>query len=413
MKKLYADAETIINESIRAALPGGAVKKTLEKINFGGPVFLFAVGKAAYKMAEAARECLGDKIIDGLVITKYGHAGKNNFFKTIEAGHPVPDDNSVAGARAALEMVRGLAKSDTVLFLISGGGSSLFELPADGLALADIAGVTEKLLACGADITEINAIRKKLSRVKGGKFAAAAAPARVVSVILSDVLGDDPATIASGPASPDNGAAPRAEEVIKKYGLRFDEKITARINNESVIELPNAETYICGSVGGFCASAAESAKRLGYAPYILTTNLNCEAREAGRFLGAIAKNIDNGGFFKPPCAVIAGGETVVTLKGNGKGGRNQELALAAAEEIAGLNDTLIFSVGSDGTDGPTDAAGGFADGGTKRRLADLGYSIPELLAANDSHSGLKACGGFIITGPTGTNVNDISVILRG
>jgi len=306
-----------------------------------------------------------------------------------------------------------LGRGDIFLLLLSGGGSALFEIPADGLTLGDIADVTKKLLFCGADITETNAIRKRLSKVKGGRLALAARPASVRSIILSDVLTDDPATIASGPAYPDPFDNGYVAEVIKKYGLSFDQKIMKCLAAETPKELSDIETIICGSVTEFCISAAKCAERLGYKPYILTSSLCCEAREAGRFLGAAARDISRQSAFTPPCAVIAGGETVVTVRGRGKGGRNQELALAAAEEIAGIENTVIFSVGSDGTDGPTDAAGGIVDGDTKKTLAAQGINISELLSDNDSYNGLRSCGGLIFTGPTGTNVNDISVILCG
>jgi len=409
--KLKKDAEYIIKNSIAEMLPERAVKNALSGFIFNGPVHMVAIGKAAYRMAEAACDHLGERIVSGLVVTKYGHAGASDRFKIIEAGHPVPDLNSVAAASAALEIVNPLGRGDAVLLLISGGGSALFEMPADGLTLGDVGRVTDRLLSCGADITEINAIRKKLSVVKGGGFAAAAYPAKVYSVILSDVLTDDPATIASGPACPDTGGVD-ASGVIKKYGLTFDKKITERLETKINVGPVDVVNVICGSVREFCASAAKHAERLGYETQILTTSLGCEAREAGRFLGAIGRYIRRANNNNPR-AVIAGGETTVTLKGAGLGGRNQELALAAADEIAGLSGIIIFSFGSDGTDGPTDAAGGIVDGGTKKNLAERGLILSDILADNDSYNGLKACGGLIVTGPTGTNVNDVSVILCG
>ena len=283
----------------------------------------------------------------------------------LEAGHPVPDENSFRGTEEAIRLVNQAGEEDMVLFLLSGGGSALFEKPLiSGEELSDI---TNQLLSCGADIVEINTIRKRLSEIKGGKFAQLCEPARVYSIVLSDILGDPLDMIASGPAYPDSSTCEQAIGIAKKYQLRLSEEAWKLLEQETPKELGNVETNITGSVRNLCAAAAESCKSLGYRPYILTDQLSCEAREAGAFFAAIAKSHQD---TEESLAFIAGGETVVHLTGKGKGGRNQELALAAAEGIAGLKNTAVFSVGSDGTDGPTDAAGGYCDQDTKTQLAE-------------------------------------------
>ncbi|MBR6115233.1 MAG: DUF4147 domain-containing protein [Oscillospiraceae bacterium] len=405
-KTLYSHADAIIRRSIEAVLPDAAVKTALRGRAFPGRVFLVAAGKAAWRMAAAAADTLG-RLDGGAVITKYGHVmGPLPGLRCFEAGHPVPDENSFAATRAALSLTEGLRGDDTVLFLLSGGGSALFESPLiPGDTLRD---VTDQLLACGADIVEINTIRKRLSAVKGGRFALHCAPAHVFTIILSDIVGDPVDMIASGPACPDSSTAAQALAVADKYALRLDAETRALLAAETPKTLDNVETAVTGSVRALCRAAAEAARSLGYAPEILTESLQCEARDAGARLGALARERAGDG---KAIALIAGGETVVRLTGHGLGGRNQELALAAAEEIAGLENVLVFSLGSDGTDGPTDAAGGIVTGETAARLAAKGISIPEVLRQNDSYRALQAADGLIVTGPTGTNVNDIAVAL--
>ena len=401
------DAGYIISRSIEAVLPDESVRRALSGRSFPGRVIPVAVGKAAWQMARAASDALGDRLAPGIVITKYGHVRSPiPGMACREAGHPVPDDNSFAASREALALTKGLSETDTVLFLLSGGGSALFESPlVPGEVLQD---VTEQLLACGADITEINTIRKRLSAVKGGRFARHCAPAKVYAVILSDIVGDPVDMIASGPAYPDSSTCADAFAIAEKYSLRLTEDTRKLLAEETPKALDNVETVVSGSVRELCAAAAEAAEALGYAPSVLTTALTCEAKDAGAKLGAMAAGLASGG---KAAALIAGGETVVKLTGNGKGGRNQELALAAAEEIAGLDNVLVFSLGSDGSDGPTDAAGGIVDGGTKAALAARGLSVGEVLCENDAWHALGAVDGLIVTGPTGTNVNDVAVAL--
>ncbi len=404
---LRADAETIMRSAIRAVLPDEAVRRALRGFRPGrGRTLLVAVGKAAWQMAAAALELLG-AVDDGVVITKYGHVRRPlPGLRCLEAGHPVPDENGFAATEEALALVRGLGSEDTVLFLLSGGGSALFEKPL--IPAAELQDVTAQLLASGADIVEINCIRKRLSAVKGGRFALACAPASVYSVVLSDVLGDALDSIASGPAFPDASSCAQALAVAEKYKLRLSEKARELLAQETPKELRGVETRLCGSVSGLCAAAAKAAEELGYEPILLTDRLSCEAREAGRWLSSELKSRAGEG---RSLALIAGGETVVHVTGKGLGGRNQELALAACEGIAGLEGAAVFSFGSDGTDGPTDAAGGYVDGGSLAALEAAGLSLEAVLADNDAYHALRAVGGLLITGPTGTNVNDAAVAL--
>jgi hydroxypyruvate reductase len=406
-QQLRTDANQIIRSSIAAVLPDAAVERALKDAQFPGRVILVAVGKAGWQMAAAAQAVLGSRIEKGIVITKYGH-GKHPLkgILCLEAGHPVPDENSFSATARALELVSGLEESDTVLFLLSGGGSALFELPLiPGEELQDI---TAQLLASGADIVEINTLRKRLSRVKGGRFALACAPARVFSVVLSDIIGDPLDMIASGPACPDSSTCAQALEIARRYDLNLSQAAWDCLHMETPKALSNVNTQITGSVRELCTAAARAAKELGYEPHILTDRLACQAKEAGSFFSSIALTHAGAG---RKLAYIAGGETVVKLTGHGKGGRNQELALAGAEGIAGLPNVCLFSIGSDGTDGPTDAAGGYVDGDTAATLRSRGLDIRQILQNNDAYHALEAVDGLIKTGPTGTNVNDVAVVL--
>lgn len=375
---LRKDADTIITSSLKAVLPDAAVRRALESESFhpqDGRILLVAVGKAAWQMAHTAVAALG-RVDEGIVITKYGHVrGAIPGVTCYEAGHPVPDENSFSATEKVLTMVQNLTDKDTVLFLLSGGGSALFEKPLiPGTELQEI---TNRLLAGGADIVEMNTIRKRLSAVKGGRYALACAPAKIFSIVLSDILGDPLDMIASGPAVPDSSTSEQAIAIARKYRLLLSEQALA-------------------------------CRTLGYTPILLTDRLCCEAREAGSFLGSIARTHAGQG---QKLAFIAGGETIVHLTGNGTGGRNQELALAAAPELSGLSDCCVFSIGSDGTDGPTDAAGGYVDGDTCASLAAHGLDVFSVLQNNNAYPALKAVDGLIITGATGTNVNDVSVAL--
>ncbi len=400
-------ADRIIAASIAAVQPDAAVARALEGREFPGRVVLVAAGKAAWQMAKAAYSCLGSRIDAGVVVTKYGHVmGEIGNFDCREAGHPVPDENSFAGTQAALELVRDLQPEDTVLFLLSGGGSALFEKSL--VSGGELQHITGQLLACGADIVEINTIRKRLSAVKGGRFAQLCAPAHVFTIILSDILGDPLDMIASGPACPDSSTKEQALAIAQKYNLQLSVEAWALLEQETPKALSNVTTLVNGSVRELCAAAAAVCRELGYEPIVLTHQLCCQAKEAGSFLASCLKTHHGSG---KKLAFLAGGETVVQLTGTGKGGRNQELALAAAAGIDGLTGTCVFSVGSDGTDGPTDAAGGYVDYQTANTLREQGLDIFRVLQVNDAYHALKKVGGLVITGPTGTNVNDVAVAL--
>ena len=404
---LRLDAEKIARGAITAVSPEGAVGCALTGRRFSGKLYLVSVGKAGWKMAQVAVSCLEQPIEKGIVVTKYGHVEQPlPGIACYEAGHPVPDENSFRATQAVLDMTAQLSPEDTVLFLLSGGGSALFEKPlVEG---AELQGITNQLLASGADIVEMNTIRKRLSAVKGGRFAQWCAPAQVEAIVLSDILGDPLDMIASGPAAPDSTTCADALAIVEKYDLKLSEQAISLLHQETPKELHNVSTQIIGSVRALCKAAGKLAEELGYEPILLTDHLDCEAREAGAFLADILRTHAHDG---RKLAFLAGGETVVHLTGKGLGGRNQELALAAAAGIAGLPNVCVISVGSDGTDGPTDAAGGYADGDTQQALMEQGLTVAAVLAENDAYHALKAVDGLIFTGPTGTNVNDVAVAL--
>ena len=374
-------ADQIIRASLRAVQPDAAVQRALQEFSCAGRVVLIAIGKAAWAMANAAWNTLSTRITSGAVITKYGHSrGPIGPLQIFEAGHPVPDEAGLRAAQAALELTRGLREED----------------------------ITGQLLSCGADIVEINTIRKRLSAVKGGRFALHCRPAPVFSVVLSDILGDPLDMIASGPAAPDSSTCAEALAVVRKYGLRLSDRALACLQTETPKALPNAVSRVTGSVRALCDAAEQAAQTLGYRCIRLTDCLSCEAREAGRFLAAVARTNASP---SEPLAFLAGGETVVHLTGSGRGGRNQEVALAAAEGLAGLAQAAVFSFGSDGTDGPTDAAGGFVDQDSFAALRAAGLDPADILRRNDAYPALERIGGLIHTGPTGTNVNDLAMLL--
>ncbi len=407
MTSLRKDAEHIVRRSIAAVLPDEAVRKALHGRDFGpGRLVLVAAGKAAWQMAKTAYDELGDRVAAGVVVTKYDHSkGAIGTFAIIEAGHPVPDENSVRGAETAMELVAGLTEDDMVLFLLSGGGSALFEKPL--IPLTELEDLTRQLLHCGADITEINTIRKRLSAVKAGRFALCCAPAKVLTIVLSDIIGDPLDMIASGPAYPDPTTCADAQHIVKKYCLTLNDEAKKCLDTETPKELSNVETLVTGSVRELTRAAAKAAEELGYEAHVLTDTLDCEARDAGKALAELAKENQH---TETSLALIAGGETIVHVQGKGKGGRNQEIALSAAPGLSGLRNTAVFSVGSDGTDGPTDAAGGYVDGMTIGDDLSAEEARREL-DDNNAYIALEKTGGLLFTGPTGTNVNDVSVLL--
>ncbi|KAF2955304.1 glycerate kinase [Marinitoga sp. 38H-ov] len=413
---LKNDLLKIINYTIDSVLPENSVRKNIKKMNIlNEKIFLLSIGKAAWRMAKAAKEELKENIKSGIVITKYNHnLGDIDSLEIYEAGHPIPDENSIKATKRVLEIINSLEDDFIILFLISGGGSSLFELPEDNISLDEIQYITHQLLRSGANINEINAIRKRLSKVKGGKFANLVYPKKIKALVLSDVLGDKLESIASGPAYKDINSSKKIEDIIKKYNINVNNSIKKVLFKEPPKNIVNAQHIIIGSVKIACEKAFEKAKDLGYNALLLTTSLSCEAKEAGKFFANIAlEELKYNNPIKKPCAIIAGGETIVNVKGNGLGGRNQELSYSFALEVEGLKNIAFASVGTDGTDGPTDAAGGIVDGFTSIKLKTKGLDPYIFLENNDTYNALEEAGDLLKIGPTGTNVNDIIILLVG
>lgn len=409
---LRSDAENIYTGAISACLPESAVVEAMRDFSLPkGKLILVAIGKAAYKMAKKAYETvtckLCGKIDAGVIITKYDHSeGEIGSLEIYEAGHPVPDLNGIRATERALSLTENLTEDDKVLFLISGGGSALFESPF--CSFDELKSLTEQLLASGAGINEINAVRKHLSKVKGGRFAEHIYPAKFFSIVLSDVIGDRLDTIASGPTAPDSSTVEEVEKILLKYGIRLSDSARKALMRETPKSITNGEHRIGGSVCELCRHTANICRSLGYEPEIITDTEVGIAREVGAKLARLAtEKVDT----DRSLALIIGGETVVKIRGNGLGGRNQEIALSASLNIAGVDNVAIFSVGSDGTDGPTDAAGGYVDGESYEKMTRAGINPVDFLENNDSYNALGAIDGLIFTGPTGTNVNDVSVAL--
>jgi glycerate 2-kinase len=408
----------IFRAALRATDPAEAVAR-----HFKPPptsidrVFVVGAGKAAPSMAQSIEKILGKRIAGGLINVKHGHIAKLRYIEQNESGHPVPDEAGVRGARRIAAIAQEATARDLVICLISGGASALMPLPAPPITLAEKQATTNLLLACGATIHEINAVRKHISAIKGGQLAALASPARVLSLILSDVIGNNLDVIGSGPTAPDASTFASARAVFEKYGIwnKVPREVRHRLEKGARGEIPetpksldNVENRIIGSNLLALDAAAEKARDLGFKTLILASSIEGETRDIAGMHAAIAREIrESGRPIKPPACIISGGETTVTLRGKGKGGRNQEFALAAAVGIAGLKDVLIFSAGTDGADGPTDAAGAQADGETFHR----GPEALRRLANNDSYNFFASLKDLIITGPTGTNVMDIHLIL--
>ena len=402
---LRENAKFIYEQAIRRSLPDSAVNDALSQFEPPqGKLILVAIGKAAWQMANAAHNKLGKSIDCGIVITKHGHSrGSIGNLEIYEAGHPVPDEAGLRASGRVLEVTKDLSSEDVVLFLVSGGGSALFEYVE--FPLDDLSALTNQMLASGASIEEMNTVRKHLSSLKGGRFAEHIYPARVFAIVLSDIISSRLDMIASGPTVADSTTVKDAFAIVEKYNLTLTQKQKELLARETPKKIENAEHIVSGSVGEFCRHAAEAARARGYEARIMTDCMDIEAREAGEQIGSLAAKLAEEA--TAPKCLIFGGETVVHLKGNGKGGRNQELALTAAKYISGMQNVAVFSVGSDGTDGPTDAAGGYVDGNTYTSIKEY----EKYLDNNDSYNALKQVDGLIVTGPTGTNVNDIAVIL--
>lgn len=456
IRLLRQDAWQMICAALQAVDPATAVQRHLRiegnvlqvfETPEGGEAHLYDLrgvdriiviggGKASAPMARALATLLGRRLTHGLVVVKRGyldHIGAPKAIEFVEASHPLPDQAGVEAAQRITELLRGTTARDLVIALISGGASALMTLPAAGIALEDIQALTRVLLACGATIHEINTIRKHICQLKGGQLARWAAPAPVISLILSDVVGDNLDVIASGPTVPDPTTFADAWSVLERYHIveQVPRSIVAHLQagmQGAVAETPKpgdalfaqVRNVVIGSNRIAARAAAATARQLGYQTLLLTTFLEGEAREVGRVLAGLAKGILRGETLfppactlQPPACLILGGETTVTLRGSGCGGRNQEMALAAAVALAGWQHVLVTCLATDGNDGPTDAAGAFADGSTLQRAAALGLNASEYLARNDSHTFFASLGDLVITGPTHTNVNDLALILVG
>jgi len=388
-------------------------------------ILVVGCGKAAAKMALAIEDLLGDRVSGGIVVVKYGYALSLERIKVVEAGHPIPDEAGVDGARQIIELVRTAGENDLVLFLISGGGSALLPGPADGLTLAEKQRTTQMLLQSGATIQEVNAVRKHISKLKGGRFAKLVAPANCVSLILSDVIGDSLEAIASGPTVADSTTYGDCLEIVRRYGLT-DKTPHAVVNllrrgaEGAIDETPKpsdaifhkVQNVIIGSNRAALNGAERQAETFGYQTRVLSSSVEGESLTVAKSHAALVKEIAGSGQpLRRPACVISGGETTVTIRGDGLGGRNQEFALAAAVEIDGLDGVIVLSGGTDGTDGPTDAAGAIVDASTVQRGRARGLDAAAFLARNDSYHFLKATDDLLITGPTFTNVMDLQVML--
>jgi glycerate 2-kinase len=435
---MQLDAFNIFQAGVRAVEPGAAVKKYFkienEHIFIEGKsyslsdiqnIYVVGAGKATAPMAAAIEEILGKYITQGVVNVKYGHVAKLNKIRIIEAGHPVPDEQGQNGANEILNIVKKAGKKDLVICLVSGGGSALLPLPAGKISLKDKQKTIKVLLSCGASIHEINTIRKHISKIKGGRLAQEAFPATLVTLILSDVVGDDMDVIASGPTVPDTSAFTDCIRIIQKYNIEkklpetvvgyIKDGISGEINEtpgqgDAVFE--RTQNIIIGSNIEAILAAKKEAKKLGYNTMILSSMVQGETRHAAHVHTAIAKQILKTGHpIKPPACVLSGGETTVTVKGAGKGGRNQEFALASVADISNKNNIVILSCGTDGNDGDTDAAGAVADSDTLNRARQMGIDPFGFLENNDSYHFFEKLGNLIKTGPTNTNVMDIRVIL--
>lgn len=388
-------------------------------------ITVIGAGKAGASMAKALEEMLGERITQGLVNVKYGHVVPLTRVRIVEAGHPVPDEAGRQGAEAIMELVGKAGEKDLILCLISGGGSALLPLPVDGVTLSDKQDTTKILLACGATIHEINAIRKHISVVKGGGLARAAYPGTLISLILSDVVGDDLDVIASGPTVPDSSSFDDCMKIFDKYGIaeKVPVGVLSHIQKGVGGKIPDnpkegdpifsaTQHAIVGSNMECVLAADNKARELGYGTLILSTMLEGETKEVAQVHTGIAKEILKTGHpLSPPACVLSGGETTVTIKGEGLGGRNQEFALAAAIGLAGWTEVVVLSGGTDGTDGPTDAAGAVADGLTVQRAQGLGLNPAASLSNNDAYPFFDKLGDLVKTGPTNTNVMDLRIML--
>jgi len=443
---MRSEIRDLIQAALKAADPAAAVRRTLRAetsrlvvkdplISSSAPEYSYAIhprrrlvilgaGKAAPAMAAAVESVLGSRITDGLIVTKKGPLPRLKRIQILTAGHPIPDTAGRNAARRVARLVEGLDSNDLVLFLLSGGASALLSLPAEGVSLRDKQRVTDLLLRSGATIDELNTVRKHLSGLKGGQLAARCRPARVVSLILSDVLGSPLGTIGSGPTAPDPTTFQNAVEVLKKYNLWSRAPLPVKRHLRAGRQGGRMETpkpgnplfrrvrnVVVGDNRAVVEAVCRKARGLGFRSMILTTRMQGEARDAASMFGSLARSVRLLDHPLPrPACLVAGGELTVTVRGRGKGGRCQELALAGVKELAGQPVSILAAFGTDGTDGPTDAAGAVVDHTTLRRAARRGLDPVRFLTRSDSYHFFKKLGGLIKTGPTGTNVNDIYLL---
>ncbi|MBV8808579.1 MAG: glycerate kinase [Acidobacteriaceae bacterium] len=438
-RELIRDALSIFHAALDAAKAESAVRRHLSisrrslkigKLRVGlanfDRIFFVGLGKAAAEMGKATEHILGPALTGGLVLTKHGHAQcRLRRLRVFEAGHPIPDEHGVSASNQIVELLKELNARDLLIVAVSGGASALLSAPANPVTLAAKQETTDLLLRVGANIGELNAVRKHLSLLKGGRLAALAYPATIVGLLLSDVIGDPLDTIGSGPTAPDLTTFADAIAVLERFDLlhRVPEVVRRRLEEGIRGEIPetpkprdplfeNVHNVVIGSNSLALEAAAKDARRLGYRPLLLSSTMQGESREVARVHAQILREIvASGNPVRSPACVLSGGETTVTVHGAGKGGRNQEFALAAAMDIQGLSNVLVLSAGTDGTDGPTDAAGAIATGETVRRAAAFNLNSSEHLGANNAYPFFDALGDLIRTGPTGTNVMDIHLML--
>jgi glycerate 2-kinase len=422
------DLQEILSAGLAAADPAEAVRRSLSledgSLAAGGcsfvadNVFVVAAGKAAGAMARAAGELLGERLAGGVVVTKDGHEPGPETLETVFSSHPEPDERGVEAARKVQELAGSLGEGDVLLTLVSGGASALLADPAPPIELADLKALTGDLLRSGADIEEINTVRKHVSVLKGGGLVRLAHPAPTIALLLSDVVGDEPSSIASGLTAPDPTTLESTLRVLERYGIEPPESIATHLrdaeeppaSDDAIFE--QAVNFICGGGRRAAEAAAKRAGELGYTPLLLTTTLTGDAIGAASVYAAIIREVLESGNPAPePCAMVSGGEATVTVRGSGSGGPNQEFVLALAVELDGVDGWAAFSADTDGHDGSTNAAGGIVDGKSAQRIRDTGLDPEEALEENDSYTALEAGGALLVTGPTGTNVNDVRVAL--
>ena len=410
-----ADPEEAVRRCVR--IEGNAVVAGDRRFE-AERVFVLAAGKAAGAMSRAAEELFGERIAGGLIVTKYGHEASSEKLEIIFAAHPEPDEKSVEAARRAEELALSLGEGDLLLALISGGASALLADPAPPIELADLKRLTGALLRSGANISEINAVRKHISVLKGGGLVKLAAPAPTLALLLSDVVGDAPSAIASGLTAPDPTTLDDARRVLERYGIEPPESVAEHLKNAPETPKPGDPVFekvlnlICGSGRHAAEAAVAKARELGYEPMLLSTSITGDASGIASVYAAVIREVlESGNPLPPPCAVISGGEATVTVRGDGVGGPNQEFALALAVELDGIEGWAALAADTDGNDGPTDAAGGLVDGATADAVRSGGTDPEEALANNDAYAALETGGALLVTGPTGTNVNDLRVAL--